>query len=376
MKGQFEKLKFDEFGLVILGGIIFIGILAISFSTPAEFPPKVSPTTIKLNMDPGSFDTFNVTINGKISDVNVSTSGEIADWLLPSRTDLGNLKEKVSVPITISVPSTAAGTTKKGKVVVRSHEGQADVEVTIVVSALKKLTSRSFLLGDFNVSYVVTAKTLDAKGSTFVSKSYLFEKPLSLVGVLSEDEVPIVSGARVRFIVEETNNYGPIIVTQNGREVFRQSVGPGEVVVPLNVSDIRKSNTIRITADAPGAYFWAENIYSIRDVSLDAALQGSIPKVFNFALVPEEYKKFDHVQMTYSVRGATANLPPLRISINGQDAFFGQAPISSFNQNFNRDVFGNFLQMGPQNSIVLSFDQPGIYQVGDASLTIFTRTAG
>ncbi len=373
MKGQFERLKFDEFSLVILGGIIFIGIFLLAFSTPPEFPPKVSPALITLSLDPGSFETFTINISGKISGVNITTSGDIATWILPSKTELGLLKEKESVPVTVSVPSSASAGTRKGKLIVQSREGRDEVEVTVVVSAFKRVTSRTLGIGDFKVSYLSGSRNLDSQGETFVSKSYLFEKPLNLVGIVNEEELPVLVGGTVSFIVEDTNNYGPIIVTQNGREIFREVVGPGEVIVPLNITNMRRSNTITVRADAPGIFFWAENLYSIRDVSLDISYEGSVPKVFNFTLAPEEYKKFDRVQITYNVKGATPSLPPLKISLNGQTLYSNTPPLTTFNQQFSRDVFGNIINVGEKNTLKFSFDQEASYDLADATLVVFTR---
>ncbi len=375
MKGQFDKLKFDEFSLVILGGVIFLGILVLSFTTPSEFPPKVAPLAVTLNLDPGSYETFNINVSGKITGVNVSATGEIANWMQISKTDLGILKEKEVVPVTISVPGIASAGTHRGKIVVLSKEGRAEVDVTVIVSAVKRLASRSIPIGDFKVSYQTGVKTLDSHGETFVSKSYLYEKPLNLVGVVEDDVLPILTGGSVRFVVEDSNNYGAVVVSQNGRDIFSEVVGPGEVVVPLNISDVGGSNAITIRADNPGIFFWAENVYGIRDVSLDIAYSGSIPKTFDFALVPDEYRKFDHLQLTYSVTDNTPQLPPMKITLNGQTVYFDTPPTTSFNQNFERDVFGGIIGVNERNTMTFSFNQEASYEISGATLTVFNRAS-
>lgn len=369
-KGQ--ALKFDEFGLVIMGAIIFLGIMAVALTTPTEFTVKVTPAEITLNADPGSFQTFNITLSNKVTNVNISTSGEIADWLIPSRTDIGDIREKTVVPITVSVPSTAAGLVKKGRIVVKSSNGEADVAVTIVVSAVKKLTSRTFGVGDFNVSYVAGTKTLDSKDTTFASKSYFYEKPVTLNGQLSDDEIPIVSGGAVKFFVDGANDYGPIVVSQNGQNIFSETVGPGQVIVPINKTDLRAYNTFTIRADNPGLYFWTENVYSLSTVKLDVDYNGPVRKTFNFTLVPEEFSKFDHIQITFDTLGATQNAPPVRILLNGQPIYLAK-PSAGLNQNFDVDSLGGFIRVGAQNSLVFGIDQPGQYQLGGATVTIFTR---
>lgn len=374
MKGQFEKLKFDEFSLIILGAIIFLGIMAISFTTPSEFPPKVSPLTVSLNLDPGSSERFNINVSGKVSGVNISTSGEVGGWLAPGRTDLGALQKTETVPVTISVPSTASAGLHTGKITVFGKEGKVEVDVSVVVSAMKSLTSRTVPLGDFKVSYVSGTRTLDMRNKTFVSRSYLYEKPISMLGLVTDEELPILQFGRVKMVVDDTNGYGPIIVTQNGREIFKEAVGPGLLVAPLNLTEIRNTNTIRISADYPGPFFWTENIYDLRDVLVDITYKGSVPKSFNFTLEPEEYKRFDHVQVSFRVKDSSAKLPPLKIALNGKTIFFGTPPTTTFNKDFSRDTFGSVIDMGAKNTLTFSFDQDASYEIADATLVVFRRS--
>lgn len=370
-KGQ---MKFDEFSLVLVGAIIFMGILAIAFTTPSEFPPKVAPVKVSIDAGQGEYQTFTLNVTGKITGVNVSASGEIAGWMSFSKTDLGAIRESTPVQVTINVPSGASAGAHTGVVTVQSKEGHADVQVTVNVAAFKKLSSRVIPVGDFSVSYLSDAQTLDSRNTTFVSRSYLYEKPMTMFGSLTDQQLSIVNGGEVRFNVDDTNDYGPIIVAQNGREIFREVVGPGLVVAPLNVSELKKSNTITIRADYPGLFFWAENLYSISNASVDVSYQGPISKTVNFTLQPEEYNRFDHVQVSFKVAGASAGLPPMRIALNGKTIFLGVPPSTTFNMQFSRDTFGGPLSLGPSNLLTFSFDQQASYDVSGATLAVFSRT--
>jgi hypothetical protein len=367
--------KFDEFSIIAVGAVIFIGIVLLAFSTPSEFPPTVRPLEVKMSLDPGSYESFVFNISGKVTGVNITTSGEIAGWIQLSETDIGALRDKKSITATVNVPGIASPGTHRGVVTVWGKEGKADIQVAITVSSVKKLTSKTVSMGDFRVAYLAGSRTLDTFGNTFVTKSYLYEKPLNLVGVIESEEMPILTGASVRFIVEDANNYGPVIVTQNGRQIFSEVVGPGEVFVPLNMSDVRKSNTVTIRAENPGLFFWAENVYSIREASLDIDYQGRVDKVFNFSLSPEEYKKFDHLQLVYNVDEATAPLPPMRVSLNGQTIYEDVPSITSFNSNIARDIFGSPIAMSDKNSMVFSFAQEASYTLSDATMIIYYRSS-
>lgn len=373
MKGEESMGKFDEFSIIIIGGVIFIAIFLLAFSTPSEFPPTVRPLDVKMSLDPGAYETFVVNISGRVTGVNVTVSGQIAGWIEPSRTDIGALREATSVPVTVSVPGDAQAGVYRGTLTVSGREGSTDVPVTVTVSPVKKLSSRTLSMGDFRVAYLAGSRAADTYGSAFLTKSYLYEKPLNLVGVIEPEELAILTGASVSFVVDDANNYGPILVTQNGRQVFRELVGPGEVIVPLNMSDMRRSTAVSIRADNPGLFFWAENVYSIRDVSLDIEYQGKVDKQFNFTLSSDEHRRFDHLQLVYNVDDSTAPLPPMRITLNGQTIYEDEPPLTSLNANIARDVFGAPIALAEKNTMTFTFDREASYGLTDATLIVYYR---
>lgn len=372
LKGQ-EKVRFDEFAIVLLGGIIFLGILLIAFNTPTEFPPKVSPASLRFELSPGDSQTFSINITGRISSSNITTSGVVGDWINVPQTNLGVLTQNTLITMTLNVPATATSGTHTGKIIVSGAGGKFEVDVTVFVTAIKKLTSRSLTVGDFKVRFLNEDRILDSVDNANTARSYFGEKKINLIGILEEEDIPLAKSAVARFVVEDTNNLGPIIVTQNGVDVFKQQVGPGEVVVPLNVSDMKRSNVVSIRSDTPGIFFWAENVYNIRNAEFEVSLEGSAPKTFNFTLLPEEINKFDHFQLTFLAKGPATPSTPLRITINDQAAYLAVPSPTVFSQNFARDLLGRTLVIGEINSIMFSFDQHSAYEIEDAILTIFTR---
>jgi hypothetical protein len=374
MKGEESIGKFDEFSIIIIGVVIFIATLLLAFSTPGEFPPKVRPLEVKIAIDPGAYETFVVNISGRVTGVNITVSGQIASWIQPSRTDIGALRESVSVPVTVSVPGDAKAGVYRGTLTVSGKEGSTDVPIIVTVSPVKKLSSRTIPIGDFRVAYLAGSRAADTYGNAFLTKSYFYEKPLNLVGVIEPEELAILTGAYVRFIVEDTNNYGPIIVMQNGRQIFRELVGPGEVIVPLNMSDMKRSTAVSIRADNPGLFFWTENVYSIRDASLEIEYRGKVDKQFNFTLSPDEYRRFDHLQLVYNVKDSTAPLPPMRITLNGQTIYEKEPPLTSFNVNIERDVFDQPIILSDKNTMTFTFDREASYSLSDATLIIYYRS--
>jgi len=372
MKGS-APLKFDEFGLIMVGAVIFIGILALGFTTPSEFPPRLSPAEVKMSLDPGSYESFTFNISGRVSGVNVSFGGQIADWMSTDVYDYGALTRTTPVKVRVNVPTTATAGTYKGNVIVSGKEGVSDIGVTVTVSAVKRLESKTYQIGDFRAAYVDDVRLLGEAAQAYVSKSYLYERPLGMVGILEAHEVPIAAGGIVRFVVEDTNNYGDVIVVQNGREIFSETVGPGEVIVPLNASDIRKSNSISIRAENPGIFFWTENVYSVRDAALEVYLTGAVDKSFNFSLVPDQYNRADHVQIVFNVDGHSEPLPQMKIWLNGRTIYQDVPPTGSFNKNIAADVFGSPLELTERNTLTFGFEQEADYQVSDAALIVYSR---
>jgi len=116
-------------------------------------------------------------------------------------------------------------------------------------------------------------------------------------------------------------------------------------------------------------------VYSVRDVSLEIDYQGRVDKVFNFTLSPEEYKKFDHLQLVYNVDEATSPLPPMRVSLNGQTIYEDAPPTTSFNVNIARDIFGSPITMSEKNIMVFSFSQEASYTLSDATMIIYYRSS-
>ena len=371
-KGQMAP-KFDEFTLILLGAVIFIGILAVALSTPSEFPPRLSPIELTIDMEPGESYVFDFNITRKLSRVNASTTGQIASWITLSDTQIGITNGFKKVTARIDVPDFVDPGTYTGKIVVRSREGRADIDVTVVIPPVRNLEARTFELGSFYVTYLDEIRELDTRESYSVRKNHFGGDPLTLVAEIEAEDLTVVDSAAVRLNVDSTNNYGPLIVTQNGEEVFKETVGPGEVFVPLNASDVQGFNTVVVSSGGPGIFFWATNTYDVSDVALEIGFDGQIERKFSFDATEEEVRKLDHLQLTFLVNDADIPVPELRVKVNDQTVFLKTPSTGIFNENLVGDLFGASIRLEEENTIELSFDQKGRYEVGEASLTIFSR---
>jgi hypothetical protein len=78
-------------------------------------------------------------------------------------------------------------------------------------------------------------------------------------------------GVRLSFNVQDTNNYGNLVIKWNGFEVFSEAASERQHEVFIPREDIRGSNSIEVSATGPGLFFWASMS------TLNMVRQGSFP---------------------------------------------------------------------------------------------------
>lgn len=371
MRGQ---TKFDEFALVLLGGFILIGILMIALLTPPEFAPEAEPAEISIALQNGTSGSFELNISGKITNVTLRATGEIREWLKFSETKFDLIIDHRIVDVTVNVPASASAGKHEGTIIVKGSGGEVKVPVTIDVSVAKRLVSKPIILGDFTVSFVSGSKVIDSKENVFVSKGYFSSQQQNLIGVVDDRELPIITGGVVQLLIEETNRFGNLIVTFNGVKIYDQKTNIGEVLIPIDASMIKKTNTVEIKAGNPGFFFWGNTVYKLRSVKFSIDFRGTLSKEFEFSMQQNEIDNFDHFQLTYTVKDSSVTLPPLFVAINNQTIFSSVPDKKFFNRNFVTDTSGRKLQLFGENKILFEFREEAFYDISNAVLTVFTRS--
>ncbi len=367
MKGQH---KIDEFSLILLAVLIFMGILMISWTTPSEFPPKVEPTSVSLQLRSGGSGTFDLNVTGKITVVNITTSGQVADWIKFSKNNFDVISGSVITTGTVSVPSSTAAGKYRGKITVESTGGKKEIPVTIEITQISRTASRPMDLGSFTLGFA-GATAIESKESASIVKGYMYEKDFDMTAEVDSKNLNMINSAQINLDILETNGYGNLIVVFNGEEVYNGQVAAGELSIPVDKSLVRESNVIKIKAANPGFFFWANTVYNIKLAKFSINLQGSFSKELDFFLNPDEIIGFDRLQMTYKVVDYTAPVPDLTISINNQKIFSGRPELTLFNRNFVNDLSGRKIELSGSNKITFSFDQKAFYDVSNLVLTVF-----
>lgn len=370
-----ELPKVDEFSFVLMASVLFIFLMAFAWTTPSESAPYVKDTSFELSAAPGEKVKFDFTVSGvpRLTAVNLSASGAIRNWITFNKNNF-DVAESDEVTVTVKVPSNATEGIHTGRVFIFGVGGKDQFSINIDVSGEKReMTSRPIPLGDFTVSYYDGTDIVDSKTDTTVSRSHFSTRSLTLMGALTEEKLSIVTGGSVRIVIEETNSLGSLIVEMNGKEIYRRRASAGEIIVPIDDSDIQKSNVITIKANPPGIMFWANTYYRIMTAEFNVDYQGAFAKEFDFALTEDEADNFRRFNLFYRVppRGYTAPLPDMMIKINNQIVFWEPPPLVLFDEQISEDMFGNplYLETGT-NTIMFMFEESAVYTIGDALLTV------
>jgi hypothetical protein len=362
----------DEFVFILLAGIVLIGMFLLVW-VPTEGAPIVEPSAVSLKARLGETRTFGLEISGNVSNVTLSSTGEISGWLTFNKNNFDVSKYPVTVVVKVDIPKTAYARTYTGTVVVRSTGGEKRIPVSIEITTVTTLSSRTIPIGDFSISFVTGGRTLDSKQNVEVSKGYFSEKYVNLVGLVEDREMPIVTGGYIKLVIEDTNNLANLIVSLNDQEMYSSKVNIGELKIPFDKSLIKRTNVVTIKTDTPGWMFWTSSYYKIKSVEIVANFEGTFTKDVPFSLEKEEIDKFDHFQLSARIRNHSTPMQELLIKVNDQLVFIERPPISLINITFSKDILGNSLSLKSDNVISFSIENPGFYDIANAVLTVFRR---
>jgi hypothetical protein len=366
------QARLDEFVFVLLAGIVLIVILMM-WTIPSEPAAVVQPAAVSLTMLGGSSRQFtlNISTSGNpITNVSLTASGEIANWVSFSQTQIDYIDAYKLVTVYVSVPASTSIKTYKGVIRVSSPGGSKEVQVSISV---QNITTVEFLsypipIEDFTVSYVSGSEIVDAASNVEVSKGYFSENYLNLVGVLDEDKVKNAINSYIRLLITDTNKLGKLIVEVNGQEVYNRLTELGELIVPVNASLLRRSNVARIRAANPGWMFWDTNVYRIRDASFVVEFRGNTTKEILVDLNQQQVSGFNHMKLKSIV--SYDKKPRLRIKVNEQTVYWGEPPIAILDLWIDKDILGNKIVLIPgTNKVVISTESPSQVSFTNTLLT-------
>lgn len=365
LKGQGPKI--DEFGFVLLAGIILILILAVAWGSLQGNPVGVSPTMQILTIAPGDSQDFNLELNGTTINTTLQTSGQTAGWVSFDKNGF-DISGNQEVVVTVSVPPSTPQGIYDGTINVVSGSNVKKVNLRVNVSSITvNDVVKNIHLGDFSVSYLVGSQPVNQKTNFEISKGYLSEYPGTLVATMTQDTYNIMTGGQIVIDVSDTNGVGNLIVELNGQEVYNQHASASEITIPLDRSQILRSNTVVLRAGVPGFNFWMSTVYKIKSAELDVDVQGIVTKDIDFQLTGDEANKFVFGKLSFNINKYNPQaLNPLTIKINN-DVFFDDVPqLFTFSKTFGLEIP---LNVGT-NTISFSVQKEAFYQLNNVLLTM------
>jgi len=363
-----EAPRLDEFAFVLLAGLILIIILTVGWSTMYQGVIEITPTEKTLTVARGSSASFAVHLNGTATNVNVTGTGDIADWLSFNRNNF-DVSGSTDVQVTVTVPYSAQLKYYSGRVEIDFVGGKKTVSVTVNVSTITvtETTHRVFGPEDFTVSYSVGTETVSEKKSFTVEKGLFVDSSARFTGSLTDEKLSMVTGGFIELVIDDTNSEGNLIVELNGKEVFNNKADIGEVFINLDTSQIQKTNKIIVKADSPGWKFWTSNYYDIESAKFGIDYEGISFKDFSFTLDSNDITNFNLGRLSFRVRSYDPNkLNDMIIKINGQTLFKGVPTLTYFTIAFGTEIPLN----EGSNRISFSVDREAYYELADVTLTI------
>jgi hypothetical protein len=368
-KNNSKGPRLDEFAFVLLGGIILMAVFMLTWtSTPPEIAPIVYPAEVELTIPKGSIGNFSFVVRGNLSRIDIYAAGDIKKWLNFDQRFF-SLGGEQKVNVYVQVPKSAASGRYKGTIIIypplADENKTVDVEVEVVEESEEKTRTISF--GDFVVSYDVGQEDLVTKSNFKIAKGMSTDTHVNMVHEsISDSKLSMLTSASIYLLVEDTNREGNLIVEFNGVEIFNRLVGIGEVIIPLNKSQIKNSNTITIKTESPGWKFWTDTEYYIKLARLRINYEGSFFKTFEFPVTSQEVNNFEYGVLEFVVRS-----PPmpndLVIKINNKQLFKGKPPVYFETQFTDMDLIAGL------NNISFTTDRQALYDLKDVRLTVFYR---
>jgi len=168
-----------------------------------------------------------------------------------------------------------------------------------------------------------------------------------------------IRGIKITFTVKETNQYGDLNFIWNGKEIFSQRASVNQHTINIEKDMIVTSNSLEIKADGPGALFWANTVYELRDVSVDVDYGPS--RIVTFDLQQSELDAWSKGSITFFATGSG----DLTVKVNGVQ-LFRDDPLGHYAVDF---ALGDVpLYLGRN---IISFSSAGLINMQNAKLDIY-----
>ena len=271
------------------------------------------------------------------------------------------------------VPKAAVLKTYSGGVKAETRGGSSSVSLSITVAnvSLIPLESRPIFLGDVEVKYEKGSETLASKENLQVTKGAFSESAEAFSIAFPAEKLAITTSSHLEIFVVDTNKRGNLIVEFNGQELYNRKTDAGKIVIPIDKSLLNTTNIVKTRTTGPSIFqFWSKAFYKIEKVNFVTSFQDITERERTFELSSRESENFKHFLFQARVKEYSAPLEELIIKINNQMVYAAKPPLVAFNQTIDRDILGNRILLGSQNTISFSFEKAATLKLDDIFLVV------
>lgn len=216
----------------------------------------------------------------------------------------------------------------------------------------------------FQVSYITEKKSFIDLDSLVLENGMFTTNEYQRVFSLTEDELNKLSSATLYGEVDDTNLYGSLVISLNGKILYSQFIRPGESFsVDLNRSFFQPRNSFIATAESSGWRLWAPTVYQIKNLELKSDFTGDVSQSFDFHVKEEEMPvklariilKFDEI-----------NQGRLYVSVNNEQVFNGTPSLDQWIEIDNATIINE-----GKNTVGLVSERGKEFTVREARIIIF-----
>jgi len=363
---KLQQRGFDEFALIVVAAVIFVGILAFYFTSSLDTYPHLQPREIFLVLLPNEKSSFTIKVLANSSNTSLEVEGEVRNLIFLSESSFSVFGEK-EISLKVQAPPTLG--TYSGYIKARTNAGEDRIPVKIIVSSFYQLASRTITYPSFTISRYGKENIVDAKYNDYVEKSIFSDKKVRLV--LSQVNKEEIEEAYVNIIVSDVKGSGELIVKQNNRILFRGKVNIGELKVPLNVSEFGSVNFIILEATNPSWNIFEKTKYEVFEVKIVVEYKEN-SQTLNLELGRNEIERFYSLEISSLVQSSYP-IPILEIKVNDQIVYRDRIPIAAFRLNITRDIIGERLLLKENNKIKFSLVSEGYITFSNNIFKIYYR---
>ncbi len=367
---------FDEFAWIILGAVGFVLAITIIFSASIA-KPMVEPKNVEVTLLQESSHTFVLTISAEdgrsMSNVTLTPIGEFQGWVTFSKNHF-DVKNITTVNVKIDVPNSATLKQYTGFIRVETQGGSSSTSVKINVTndTSIKLQSRPIFIGEYDIKNLKGVKTVFSKDNVFVSSGLFTDNREILRAQLTEQDLNITTEGYIELYINQSNQNGNLIVELNGVELYNKNTVVGKVIVPFERSLVNTTNNLIIRSTGPfPLFFWQTSEYKITQTNFVVKYIDIKESKGTFELTNTELANFHHLALQGRITEYSAPLEDLLVRINNQLVFAERPPLAFFNQTLEKDILGNRILVGHNNTISFTFEKDAFLILKDAFIVVY-----